>query len=141
MSMTVHLDIVSAEEQIYSGLIASVQARGTLGELGILPGHAPLLTSLVPGPVRLTLQDGSVEVMYVSGGFLEVQPSSITILADTVLRAVDIDEAQAIEARSKAAEDLADHQADEQFAAVAARLAAATAQLRILEELRSGLKR
>lgn len=141
MSMTVHLDIVSAEEQIYSGLIASVQARGIMGELGILPGHAPLLTSLVPGPVRLTMQDGTTDVLYVSGGFLEVQPNMITILADTVLRAADIDEVEAIEARTKAEHALAEHQADEQFAAVAARLAAATAQLRILDEIRSGLKR
>lgn len=141
MAMTVHLDIVSAEEQIFSGLVSSIQARGTLGELGVMPGHAPLLTSLVPGPVRLTKQNGDTEVLYVSGGFLEVQPSIVTILADTVMRATDIDEAQALEAKKKAEHELAEHQADEEFAAVAASLAAALAQLRVLEEVRSSLKR
>ena len=141
MAMTVHLDIVSAQEQIFSGLVSSIQARGTMGELGVMPGHAPLLTSLVPGPVRVVKQNGKHEVLYVSGGFLEVQPNSITILADTVLRAADIDEAQALESKKKAEHDLAEHQADEEFAHVAVRLAAATAQLRILEEVRASIRR
>lgn len=141
MAMTVHLDIVSAEEQIFSGLVSSIQARGALGELGVLPGHAPLLTSLVPGPVRITMQNGDSEIMYVSGGFLEVQPSVVTILADTVMRAADIDEAQALEAKKKAEHELSEHQADEQFATVAANLAAAAAQLRILDEVRASLRR
>jgi len=141
MAMTVHLDIVSAEEQIFSGLVSSIQARGAVGELGVMPGHAPLLTSLVPGPVRLTKQNGDSEILYVSGGFLEVQPSVVTILADTVLRAADIDEAQALEAKKKAESELAEHQADEEFAAVAARLAEAAAQLRLLDEVRASVRR
>lgn len=87
MAMTIHCDIVSAEEEIYSGLVEMLVATGDLGELGVTYGHAPLLTSLVPGPVRIVAQDGHEEVYYVSGGFLEVQPGVVTILADTALRA------------------------------------------------------
>ena len=102
MSMTIHCDIVSAEEEIFSGVVEMVVATGTLGELGVSYGHAPLLTSLVPGPVRIVTQGGDEEVYYGSGGFLEIQPGVVSILADTALRADDVDEAAAEEARKEA---------------------------------------
>ena len=103
MAMTVHCDIVSAEGEIFSGLVEMVIAHGNLGDIGIAPGHAPLITDLKPGPIRLIKQGGEAEVFYISGGFLEVQPSVVKVLADTVQRAADIDEAAAQEAL-KAAE-------------------------------------
>ena len=93
MAMTIHCDIVSAEEEIFSGLVEMLVATGEMGELGVSYGHAPLLTSLVPGPVRIVTQGGDEQVFYVSGGFLEVQPGVVSILADTALRADDVDEA------------------------------------------------
>ena len=99
MAITIHCDIVSAEEEIYSGLVEQLVATGSEGELGVSYGHAPLLTALVPGPVRIVSQDGDEHVYYVSGGFLEVQPGVVSILADTALRADDVDEAAAEEAR------------------------------------------
>ena len=93
MAMTVHCDIVSAEKAIFSGLVELVVAHGSLGDLGIAHGHAPLLTELKPGPVRVITQSGEEHIFYVSGGFLEVQASTVTVLADTAVRAHDIDEA------------------------------------------------
>ena len=104
MAMTVHCDIVSAEGEIFSGLVEMVIAHGALGDLGIALGHAPLITNLKPGPIRLVKQGGEEEVYYISGGFLEVQPNMVKVLADTVQRATDLDEAQAQEAL-KAAEN------------------------------------
>ena len=98
MAMTMHCDIVSAEKSVFSGLVEMIVAAGSLGDLGIAPGHAPLLTALIPGPVKLTLQNGEEEVFYVSGGFLEVQPGAVTLLSDTALRADDLDEAAAQQA-------------------------------------------
>ena len=95
MAMTMHCDIVSAEKSIFSGLVEMVVAAGSLGDLGIAPGHAPLLTALIPGPVKLVLQGGEEEIFYVSGGFLEVQRGVVTLLSDTALRADDLDEAAA----------------------------------------------
>ncbi|MFZ3203712.1 MAG: F0F1 ATP synthase subunit epsilon, partial [Pseudomonas sp.] len=103
MAMTVHCDIVSAEGEIFSGLVEMVIAHGNLGDLGIALGHAPLITDLKPGPIRLVMAGGETEVYYISGGFLEVQPNMIKVLADTVQRAADLDEASAQEA-VKAAE-------------------------------------
>ena len=105
MAMTVHCDIVSAEEAIFSGLVEIVVATGESGELGILPHHTPLLTALVPGPIRVKKQNGEEEIFYISGGFLEVQPDSVTVLADTALRADNIDEAAALEAKKHAEAD------------------------------------
>ncbi|MEJ2132236.1 MAG: F0F1 ATP synthase subunit epsilon, partial [Gammaproteobacteria bacterium] len=102
MAMTIHCDIVSAEREIFSGRVTMVVATGTLGELGIMPGHAPLLSGIKPGPVRLKLDNGEEEVFFASGGYLEVQPGVVTILADTALRADDLDEASAIEAKEEA---------------------------------------
>lgn len=136
MAMTIHCDIVSAEEEIYSGRVEMISATGMLGELGILPGHAPLLTGIRPGPVRLKLDGGEEEVFYASGGFLEVQPGVVTILADTALRAEDIDEAAAAEAQAAAEKLLSEQSAEVGFSVAAAALAEAMAQQRTLAELR-----
>ena len=133
---TMHCDIVSAEKAIFSGAITMVSLRGSIGELGILPGHAPLLTGIRPGPVQLRLENGEEEVFYASGGFLEVQPGMVTILADTASRAEDIDEAAAAEAKEAAERALAEQAADFDFSVAAAKLAEAAAQQRPLEELR-----
>jgi len=136
MAMTVHCDIVSAEEKIYSGRVEMVIASGRMGDLGIAPGHAPLLTELKPGPVRLVHDGGEEEVFYASGGFLEVQPHVVTILADTALRADDMDEAAAQEAKKLAEQALNDKSADIDQARAAAELAEALAQLRTLSQIR-----
>ena len=133
---TMHCDIVSAEKEIFSGAVTMVSLRGSIGELGILPGHAPLLTGIRPGPVRLRLESGEEEVFFASGGYLEVQPGIVTILADTASRAEDIDEAAAVEAREAAERALAEQAADFDFSVAAAQLAEAAAQQRTLEELR-----
>ena len=111
-------------------------ASGTIGELGIMPGHTPLLTGVRPGPVRLILEGGEEEIYFASGGYLEVQPTSITILADTALRADDIDEAAALEAKKKAEIDLADQKAEVDFARVAADLREQAAMLRTIQKIR-----
>ena len=129
-------DIVSAEREIFSGTVSMVSATGTVGELGILPGHAPLLTGVRPGPVRLKLENGTEEVFFASGGFLEVQPGVVTILADTALRADDLDEAAAVQAKEQAERQLAERGADIDQAQVQAIIADAVAQLRLLDELR-----
>jgi len=136
MAMTIHCDIVSAETEIFSGRVTMVVATGTLGELGIMPGHAPLLTGIKPGPVRLKLDDGSEQVFFASGGYLEVQPGTVTVLADTALRADDVDEAAAQQAKEAAERALHDQQADFDFSLAAAQLAEASARLRTLDELK-----
>jgi F-type H+-transporting ATPase subunit epsilon len=137
--MTIHCDIVSAEEAIFSGLAELVVATGALGELGVSYGHAPLLTSLQPGPVRVKKQNGEEELYYVSGGYLEVQPGTITILADTALRADDIDEAAALEAQKEAEQALANQSGDFDYGRAASQLAAAAAQLRTIQQIRKKL--
>jgi len=134
--MTTHLDIVSAEEQIYSGLAEMVTCTGSLGELGLAPGHAPLLTQLRPGPVIVRHQGGEEEIFYVSGGMLEVQPNAITILADTALRAHDVDEASALEAQKQAEDALSDQTSEINYSRAASELAEAAAQLRTLQAIR-----
>lgn len=136
MSMTIHCDIVSAEQAIFSGLVEMVVATGTLGDLGIGYGHAPLLTSLVPGPIRIKKQNGEEEIYYVSGGFLEVQPGTISVLADTAIRADDIDEAAAAEAQREAEHALANQSGDFDYGRAASQLAAAAAQLRTIQQIR-----
>ena len=136
MAMTFHCDIVSAEKEIFSGRVVQLTATGTIGELGILAGHAPLLTGIRPGPVRLQMDDGEEEVFFAYGGFLEVQPGVVTILADTALRAEDIDEASAVEAQQEAERALVEQAAGVEFSAAAAMLAEATARQRTLAELR-----
>ncbi|GAB3283737.1 F0F1 ATP synthase subunit epsilon [Parahaliea aestuarii] len=137
MAMTIHCDIVSAEEEIYSGLVEVLVATGEMGELGINYGHAPLLTALKPGPVRIVTQNGTEEVYYVSGGFLEVQPGVVTILADTALRADDVDEAAAEEARREAEHALANQTGEFDYGRASAQLAEAAAQLATLRKMKN----
>ena len=136
MAMTMHCDIVSAEKSIFSGLVEMVVAAGSLGDLGIAPGHAPLLTALIPGPVKLILQGGEEEVFYVSGGFLEVQRGVVTLLSDTALRADDVDEAAAIQAMDDAETAIANQGAEFEYSIAAAQLAEAAAQLRALRKIK-----
>ncbi|MDX1300599.1 F0F1 ATP synthase subunit epsilon [uncultured Pseudomonas sp.] len=136
MAMTVHCDIVSAEGEIFSGLVEMVIAHGNLGDIGIAPGHAPLITDLKPGPIRLVKLGGEAEVFYISGGFLEVQPSMIKVLADTVQRAADIDEAAAQLALQAAEKALNEKGAEFDYGSAAAHLAEVAAQLRTVQQLR-----
>lgn len=139
MAMTIHCDIVSAEEEIYSGLVEMIVATGTLGDLGVSYGHAPLLTSLEPGPIRIIKQNGEEEVYYLSGGYLEVQPGVVSVLADTALRANDIDEAAALEAQKEAEHALVNQSGDFDYGRAHAQLAAAAAQLRTIQAIRKKL--
>lgn len=136
MPMTVHVDIVSAERAIYSGLATMVFAPGEMGELGIAPRHTALITRLRPGEVRVQKMDGETEHFFVSGGMLEVQPHVVTVLADTAIRARDLDEAAAAEAKRRAEDALAGKAAEFQYAKAQAELAEAVAQLRAIERLR-----
>ncbi|MGI2261350.1 F0F1 ATP synthase subunit epsilon [Shewanella sp. GXUN23E] len=140
-AMTVHLDIVSAEGRIFSGLVETLQVTGAEGELGILPGHTPLLTRIKPGMVRIVKQHGKEELFYLSGGMLEVQPSSVAVLADVVVRAEDIDEAKAIEAKRRAEAEMANAGADFDYALAAVELAQALAQLRVVETIKKNISR
>ena len=137
MAMTVHVDVVSAEESIFSGLAEVVVVPGQMGELGIYPRHTVLMTRIKPGSVRIKLPDQEKEeLIYVSGGMLEVQPSVVTILADTAIRGGDLDEARALEAK-QAAEDAIKNRASEiDYAQAQAELAEAIAQLRAIQQLR-----
>jgi F-type H+-transporting ATPase subunit epsilon len=139
MAMTIHCDIASAEEEIFSGLAELLVATGSLGELGVGYGHAPLLTDLKPGPVRVIKQDGEEEIYYVSGGFIEVQPGIVSILADTAIRAADVDEAAALEAQKQVEHELANQSADFDYSRAATRLAEAAAQLRTLQKIRKSM--
>lgn len=141
MAMTIHCDIVSAEHEIFSGRVTMVVATGTLGELGIMPGHAPLLTGIKPGPIRLLLDNGEEEVFFATGGFLEVQPGVVTVLADTALRADDLDEASALDAKDQAERALSERAADFDFSLATAQLSDAAARMRTIEELRKRARR
>lgn len=137
MAMSVHCDVVSAEEAIFSGAVEMAVFPGEAGELGILPRHTPLLTRIKPGTIRLKVQgQDEFELVYVSGGMLEVQPDMITVLADTAIRAHDLDEAKALEAKKRAEEALANRQAEFDYAAAEAELAQAVAQLQTISRLR-----
>jgi F-type H+-transporting ATPase subunit epsilon len=136
MAMTVQCDIVSAERSIFSGMVEMVIAHGVLGDLGVYPRHAPLLTQLNPGPVRVIKQGGDEEIFYVSGGFLEVQPDVVTVLADVALRAHDMDEAAAQAAMDEARRALGDQKAEMEYSVASTRLAEAAAQLRTIQQLR-----
>jgi len=134
--MTVHVDIVSAESEIFSGLAEMVFAPAVMGEVGVLPGHAPLVTTLKPGEVRVRLPGGEEQAFYVSSGMLEIQPHVVTVLSDTAQRAGDLDEAAALEAKERAERMLADRQADYDEAQARAELAQAAAQLQAIRRLR-----
>lgn len=140
MASTIRCDIVSAEQEIFQGAVTMVVATGEMGELGIAPRHAPLITRLKPGQVRVILEDGEEQTFYVSGGVLEVQPQVVTVLADTAVRAKDIDEAAAKAAKAEAERVLADRADAIEVAQAQARLAEAMAQLQALERLRKQLK-
>ena len=140
MAITTHLDIVSAEKEIFSGIVEMVVATGELGEIGITPGHAPLLTVLKPGEIRATLPGGEQDVYYVSGGMLEVQPFYVTVLADAVERADTLDEAAASAAKARAEEAIANKGADLDYSVAATELARAVAQLRAIQKMRKKLK-
>lgn len=140
MAMTVHVDIVSAEEQIFSGLAEFVALPGEAGELGILPGHMPLMTRIKPGAVRVKPQNqAEEEVVFVAGGLLEVQPGLVTVLADTAIRGKDLDEAKALEAKRKAEEALANQTSQLDYAKAQAELAEAIAQIAAIQRLRKGI--
>jgi len=141
MAMTVHVDIVSAEAEIFSGLVEMVFAPGEMGELGIMPRHTPLLTKLKPGEIRLILPGDEEETFYVSGGMLEIQPNSITVLSDTAVRASDLDEAAAVEAKERAEQAMKDNKGDKGYAAAEVELAQAIAQLRAIQGIRKKLGR
>jgi len=136
MASTIQVEIVSAELELFSGEAAMVFAPAVQGEVGIAPRHTPLLTPLNAGDVRVRTPEGGEEIIYVSGGMLEVQPHVVTILSDTALRAEDIDEAQALKAKEEAERALADRQADIDEARARAELAQAAAQLAALRKLR-----
>jgi F-type H+-transporting ATPase subunit epsilon len=141
MTQTIRVDIVSAEAEIFSGDATMVVATGELGELGITPRHAPLITRLKPGHVDVIQASGERQQFYVSGGVLEVQPQVVTVLADTASRAADLDEAAALHARKEAEDALANRTAEMDVAQAQAKLAEAMAQLQALERLRKTLKR
>lgn len=140
MAITMHLDIVSAEQEIFSGVVEMVVATGELGEVGITPGHAPLLTILKPGEIRVNLQNDRQEIYYVSGGMLEVQPYYVTVLADTVERAEDLDEAAVIAAKARAEEAISKKSSDVDYSIAAAELARAAAQIRAIQKVRKNMK-
>ena len=136
MSASVQCDIVSADESLFSGSVSMIIATGSLGEMGITPGHAPLLSDLNPGPVRLLKDGGEEEIYYLSGGYIEVQPTSVSILADKAVRAGDIDEAAANEALRLAEQTITNQSGEIDYSKAAAQLAEATAQLRTVDKLR-----
>ena len=138
---TIKCDIVSAEKSIFSGEAVRVYASGQMGELGIAPRHAPLLTRLVPGQVRVQTEDGEEQDYYISGGLLEVQPHLVTVLADTAERAEDLDEAAALRAKEDAERKLADQAGQRDLAEVQRELAMAQAQLQALARLKKNIKR
>jgi F-type H+-transporting ATPase subunit epsilon len=136
MAMTMHVDIVSAEAEIFSGTATMVFAPAEMGELGIAPRHTQLLTRLKPGEVRVVDEKGEEQSFYVSGGILEVQPHVVTVLSDTALRAKDLDEAAALQAKEQAEKLLADNQSDIDYAKAQLELAEAVAQLRAIQKIR-----
>lgn len=139
MTKTMQIEIVSAEVSIFSGEATHIIVTGLLGELGIYPGHTQLLTALKPGPVRIIKPDGEDEILYISGGILEVQPQLVSILADTAIRAADLDELASLAAKEHAEKILSDKQADIDYAKATAELAQAVAQLQVISKLKKKL--
>jgi F-type H+-transporting ATPase subunit epsilon len=137
MAMTVHVDVVSAEASIFSGLAEVIVVPGEMGELGIYPRHTALMTRIKPGSVRIKLPNQEQEeVIYVSGGMLEIQPGVVTILADTAIRAGDLDEARALQAKQDAEEAMKNRGSDIDYALAKAELAEEVAKIATIEELR-----
>jgi len=133
---TIHVDVVSAEEQIFSGEAKFVALPGEGGELGILPQHTPLITRIKPGAVRIEKADGSEEFVFVAGGILEVQPGTVTVLADTAIRGHDLDEAKALEAKKQAEEAMKNAKSDIDFAKAQGEFATMAAQIAAISKLR-----
>ena len=137
MAMTIHVDVVSAEESIFSGLAEFVVLPGEAGELGILPGHMPLMTRIKAGTVRVKVPSQETEeLFFVAGGMLEVQPNRVTVLADTAIRGKDLDEAKALDAKKKAEEAMASRSSELDYVRAQAELAEAIAQLSAIQKLR-----
>ncbi len=136
MAMTIHVDIVSAEHEIFSGLAEMVFAPAIMGEVGIAPHHTPLITNLAPGEIRLKLPSGEEEAFFVSGGILEVQPHVVTVLSDTAMRAEDLDEAAVLKAKEEAERQLHDREAEIDYATALAEHAQLAAQLQAIQRLR-----
>jgi len=136
MAKTMQCNVVSAEESIFEGSVSMLIAAGSEGDLGITPGHAPLITGLQPGPVRVVKEDGEEDVFYVSGGFLEVVPNTVTVLADTALRAADLDEAAALEAQERVRKEMAEQSAEFDYGRAQLELAEAAGRLRVLQQLK-----
>jgi len=136
MAATIKVDVVSAEESIFAGQAKFVALPGEAGELGILPGHTPLITRIRPGAVRIVAEEGDEEFVFVAGGILEVQPGAVTVLADTAIRGKDLDEAKATEARKGAEETLQNAGSNLEYATAQAELAYAVAQLAAIQRLR-----
>ena len=137
---TMHLDIVSAEEEIFSGTVKNLSAAAMMGEVGIFPKHTPMITPLKPGEIKVITEDDEEKVFFISGGVLEVQPDIVTVLADTAIRGEDLDEAKATEAKKRAEEALADKSDNIDAAKALAELAQAAAQLKMIENLRKKSK-
>ncbi|MGH8049894.1 MAG: F0F1 ATP synthase subunit epsilon [Arenimonas sp.] len=140
MTSTIRCDIVSAENEIFHGDVQMVVVTGEMGELGIAPRHAPLITRLKPGYVRVTLANGEQQEFYISGGILEVQPQVVSVLSDTAIRAADLDEAKAKSAKEEAERILAGRGETQDLAEAQQQLMQATAQLQALERLRKNMK-
>jgi len=136
MAMTMHIDIVSAEAEIFSGTVEMVVAPAIMGEVGIYPRHTQMLTPLKPGEVRVTKQGGEEESFYVSGGMLEVQPHCVTVLSDTCVRAHDLDEAAVLEAKKAAEQSIKDRDSEMELAEAQAKLAEAMAQLQAIQRMK-----
>lgn len=141
MAMTMHVNIVSAEHEIFSGTAEVVVAPAAMGEVGIYPRHTQMLSPLKPGEVRITKEGGEEEAIYVSGGILEVQPHVVTILSDTAVRAQDLDEAAAMEAKQKAEQALKDRTDEMELAEAQSQLAEAVAQLQTIQRIRKKISR
>ncbi|WP_225639451.1 F0F1 ATP synthase subunit epsilon [Candidatus Profftia sp. (ex Adelges kitamiensis)] len=133
MSLTYYLDVVSPEKKIFSGLTQKIQVTGSEGELGVLPGHTPLLTTIKPGMVRIIKQQGEEEFIYLSGGILEVQPRSVTVLADTAIRGKDLDEERARESKWEAEKNISNAHNNIKYIQASAELSKAIAKLRVIE--------
>jgi len=137
MAMSIHVDVVSAEQEIFSGLAEVVVVPAQMGEVGIYPRHAPMITRIKPGSVRIKIPEQTEdELIYVSGGMLEVQPSIVTILADTAIRGADLDEAKALEAKVRAEEAMKDKSSKIDYAKAQAELAESLAQIAAIEKIR-----
>jgi F-type H+-transporting ATPase subunit epsilon len=135
MVTTLNVDVVSAEQEVFSGEATFVALPGESGELGIMPGHTPLITRIKPGAVRITLVDGSQELVFVAGGVLEVQPKGVTVLADTAIRGEDLDEARALEAKARAEAIITENKSDIDYARAQSELSVAVAQIAALSQM------